>query len=280
VSTDPPDDRVDDGVGDAIGGDPVGGALLDARGVTVRFSGIRALQAVDLRVAPAELAGLIGPNGAGKTTFFNCLTGLLRPDSGIVRFAGRDVSRAPAHLRARLGMARTFQRIELFGGLSVRDHLIVAARARRVRGGVLRDLARRSAPTDEEQSRCAETLALLGLDDVADQPIESLSLGRGRLVELGRALMAEPRLLFLDEPSSGLDANETADIGRVLQTVNEQRGTAILLVEHDLELVRQVTRRLVCLDLGAVIADGPTTDVLADPAVRRAYVGDLEEGAA
>jgi branched-chain amino acid transport system ATP-binding protein len=261
-------------------GDHARDALLDARGVTVRFSGIRALQAVDLRVAPAELVGLIGPNGAGKTTFFNCLTGLLRPDSGVVRFGGRDVSRAPAHVRARLGMARTFQRIELFGGLSVRDHLIVAARARRVRGGVVRDLIRRSAPTEDERSRSNETLALLGLEDVADQPIESLSLGRGRLVELGRALMTEPRLLFLDEPSSGLDGTETAEIGRVLQMVNAERDIAILLVEHDLELVRQVTRRLACLDLGAVIADGPTAEVLADPAVRRAYVGDVEEGAA
>jgi branched-chain amino acid transport system ATP-binding protein len=255
-------------------------ALLDAHQVTVRFSGIRALNEVSLTVDEGEFVGLIGPNGAGKTTFFNCLTGLLRPDSGTVEFAGADVSRAPAHLRARLGMARTFQRIELFSGMSVRDHLIVAARAHRVRGGIVRDLTRRSRPSDEEKEACAATLELLGLTDAADHPIEALSLGRGRLVELGRALMSGPRLLFLDEPSSGLDSNETAEIGRVLQLVNEARGVAILLVEHDLELVRQVTKRLACLDLGTRIADGPTSEVLADPRVRRAYVGDMQEGAA
>jgi branched-chain amino acid transport system ATP-binding protein len=255
-------------------------ALLDAHEVTVRFSGIRALNHVSLTVGEGEFVGLIGPNGAGKTTFFNCLTGLLRPDSGRVAFAGADVSRAPAHERARLGMARTFQRIELFSGMSVRGHLIVAARAHRVRGGIVRDLIGRSRPTAEEEAACNATLELLGLADVADHPIEALSLGRGRLVELGRALMSGPRLLFLDEPSSGLDSNETAEVGRVLQLVNEARGVAILLVEHDLELVRQVTHRLACLDLGARIADGPTPEVLADPAVRRAYVGDLAEGAA
>jgi branched-chain amino acid transport system ATP-binding protein len=257
-----------------------GAALLEAHEVTVRFSGIRALREVSLSVDEGELVGLIGPNGAGKTTFFNCLTGLLRPDSGRVRFGGTDVSRAPTHQRSRLGMARTFQRIELFSGLTVREHLLVAARAHRVRGGLLRDLLHRSGATEEEQEDCGTTLALLGLEDDADRPIESLSLGRGRLVELGRALMCRPRLLFLDEPSSGLDTNETVEIGRVLQTVNETSGVAILLVEHDLDLVRRVTRRLACLDLGARIADGPTAQVLADPAVRRAYVGDLQEGAA
>jgi branched-chain amino acid transport system ATP-binding protein len=256
------------------------GPLLDASGVTVRFAGIRALREVDLQVDAGELVGLIGPNGAGKTTFFNCLTGLLRPDGGRVRFAGQDVSTAPTHRRARLGMARTFQRIELFGGMSARDHLLVGARAHRVRGGVLRDLTLRSRPTSDESDACDETLELLGLTAVADRPIESLSLGQGRLVELGRALMCQPRLLFLDEPSSGLDTAETAEVGDTLVSVNEARGVAILLVEHDLDLVRRVTHRLACLDLGALIADGPTPEVLADPQVRRAYVGDVDEGAA
>jgi branched-chain amino acid transport system ATP-binding protein len=254
--------------------------LLEATAVTVRFAGIRALREVSLSVDEGEFVGLIGPNGAGKTTFFNCLTGLLKPDGGRVRFAGSDVSGAPPHRRARSGMARTFQRIELFAGMSPRDHLLVAARAHRVRGGVLRDLALRSAPSADERGACDTTLELLGLTECADHPIEALSLGQGRLVELGRALMCGPRLLFLDEPSSGLDTHETAEVGRVLQLLNEERGVAILLVEHDLDLVRRVTRRLACLDLGTLIADGPTVEVLADAAVRRAYVGDIGEGAA
>jgi branched-chain amino acid transport system ATP-binding protein len=256
------------------------GALLEASWVTVRFAGIQALREVTLTVDEGEFVGLIGPNGAGKTTFFNCLTGLLKPDGGRVRFAGQDVSSAPPHQRARLGMARTFQRIELFGGMTVRDHLLVACRAHRVRGGFLRDLALRSAPTADEVRACDEALELLGLGGDADRPIEALSLGRGRLVELGRALMCAPRLLFLDEPSSGLDTHETAEVGDTLQLLNRERGVAILLVEHDLDLVRRVTDRLACLDLGALIADGPTAEVLADPIVRRAYVGDTEEGAA
>jgi branched-chain amino acid transport system ATP-binding protein len=252
-------------------------ALLEARGVTVRFAGINALTDVDLDVDAGELVGLIGPNGAGKTTFFNCLTGLQRPDRGHVRFADRDVSGAPPHRRARLGMARTFQRIELFSGMSVRDHLLVAHRAHRGHGGLLADLCGRSRPSAGELESCDATLDLLGLADDAHRPIEALSLGRGRLVELARALMCEPRLLFLDEPSSGLDTTETAEVGRVLELVNQQRGVAILLVEHDLDLVRQVTRRLACLDLGTVIAQGTPGAVLADAAVRRAYVGDVDE---
>jgi branched-chain amino acid transport system ATP-binding protein len=251
--------------------------LLDAHEVTVRFSGIRALREVSLAVAEGELVGLIGPNGAGKTTFFNCLTGLLRPNSGRITFAGTDVSHHSPQRRARLGMARTFQRIELFGGMTVRDHLLVAARARSVRGGVVRDLLHRSGPSADERDACDSILDVLGLAGDADRPIEALSLGRGRLVELGRALMTQPRLLFLDEPSSGLDAGETAEVGRVLQAINRDQGVAVVLVEHDLDLVREVTERLVCLDLGATIADGPPGEVLGDARVRRAYIGDLAE---
>jgi len=248
--------------------------LIDATSVTKRFSGIRALSEVSLHVDTNELVGLIGPNGAGKTTLFNCLTGVYRPDSGEVLFDDHDVHRMPTYRRARLGMGRTFQRIELFTGMSVRDHLLVAARAHRRRGGLVRDLVYQSRPTEEERAHTDETLALLGLTADADRPIEALSLGHGRLVELGRALMIEPRLLFLDEPSSGLDTDETAMLAAVLEQVNEQRGIAILLVEHDLDMVRQVARRLYCLDAGKLIAEGPTADVLADPAVRRAYLGE------
>jgi branched-chain amino acid transport system ATP-binding protein len=247
--------------------------LFEATQVTKRFSGIVALDHVDLHVDRGELVALIGPNGAGKTTLFNCLSGVLRPDAGRVTFDGADLSNMTQVARARRGLARTFQRIELFVGMSVRDHLLVAARAHRRRGGLWRDLVGRSGPTAEERELCDATLELVGLQEVADRPAESLSLGRGRLVELARALMCEPKLLFLDEPSSGLDHRETDDMGTVLQTVVAERGTAILLVEHDVPMVERLAGRTYVLDLGRLIAHGATSEVLAQPEVRAAYVG-------
>jgi branched-chain amino acid transport system ATP-binding protein len=217
--------------------------------------------------------GLIGPNGAGKTTLFDCVYGLLRPDEGTVALDGRSLAGRRIHQRARLGIGRTFQRIELFTGTSVRDHLLVAERARDGTGGLVRDLLGRGRPTADEQARVDEVLDLLGLLPLADRPIEALSLGRARLVELGRALMIDPRLLLLDEPSSGLDGEETGIMGDVLLRVNEERGVAVLLVEHDVELVRRVTRRLYVLDFGTLIASGETAAVLGDEAVRKAYLG-------
>jgi branched-chain amino acid transport system ATP-binding protein len=249
--------------------------LLEATGITKRFSGITALDQVSVTVEDGESVGLIGPNGAGKTTFFNCLLGLLRPDEGRVVFAGEDITRMPVYRRARRGFARTFQRIELFAGMTVRDHLLVAERARLGTGRFWKDVLNLSKPTADEDQRTDRTLALLGLDDVAEQPVEALSLGRARLVEVGRALMTEPKLLLLDEPSSGLDARETEALADTLRAVQAERGTAVLLVEHDVEFVRSFSTRLSVLDFGTLIASGPTATVLADDAVRRAYLGEL-----
>jgi len=253
--------------------DGQGAPLFEAVQITKRFSGIVALDHVDLRVHHGELVALIGPNGAGKTTLFNCLSGVFRPDSGRVVFDGEDLSNLPQVARARRGLARTFQRIELFVGMTVRDHLLVAARAHRRRGGLWRDLLGMSGPTADERELCDATLELVGLDDVADRPAESLSLGKGRLVELARALMCQPKLLFLDEPSSGLDRQETLAMGVVLQTVVSERGTAILLVEHDVPMVERLATRTYVLDLGRLIAEGPTAEVLSHPEVRAAYLG-------
>jgi branched-chain amino acid transport system ATP-binding protein len=249
-------------------------ALLEATDVSKRFAGITALDSVTLQVDAGEPVGLIGPNGAGKTTFFNCLLGLLRPDGGRVRFNGRDITRLPVYRRARLGFGRTFQRIELFSGMSVRDHLLVAERSRRGDGRLWKDVLNLGKAKPEEIARADETLELLGLLDQADQPIESLSLGRGRLVEVGRALMTEPKLLLLDEPSSGLDRAETDELVTTLQTVQRDRGTAILLVEHDVEMVQSFVKRLYVLDFGTLIASGTTNDVLGDATVRKAYLGE------
>jgi branched-chain amino acid transport system ATP-binding protein len=247
--------------------------LLDAEAVTKRFAGITALDRVSLNVSAGELVSLIGPNGAGKTTFFNCLLGILHAESGSITFDGRDLARLPVHRRARLGLARTFQRIELFAGMTVREHLLVAARAHRRRGGLGRDLLGLSGPTADEHADCDAVLDLVGLDEIADSPVESLSLGRGRIVELGRALMCQPRLLFLDEPSSGLDHNETAEMCDVLQIVQSERGTAILLVEHDVPMVERLASRTYVLESGVLIASGPTDEVLSMPVVRAAYLG-------
>jgi branched-chain amino acid transport system ATP-binding protein len=250
-------------------------SLLESTEVCKHFSGITALDEVSITVEAGEPVGLIGPNGAGKTTFFNCLLGLLRPDGGRVVFNGRDITRMPVYRRARRGFGRTFQRVELFTGMTVRDHLFVAERARLGTGRLWKDILNLAGPTADERQRVDQTLELLGLIDVADKPIESLSLGRARLVEMGRALMTEPLLLLLDEPSSGLDQSETMELVGTLQAVQRERGTAILLVEHDVEMVQAFASRLYVLDFGIVIASGPASDVMNDDAVRKAYLGEL-----
>jgi branched-chain amino acid transport system ATP-binding protein len=249
--------------------------LLDARQITKRFAGITALDSVSMTVEHGEIVGLIGPNGAGKTTFFNCLLGMIRPDGGRVLFDGHDITDLAVYRRARLGFGRTFQRIELFTGTTVRDHLLVAERAHAGTGHLWKDLINRGSPTATELERSQHTLELLGLADVADRPIEALSLGRARLVEVGRALMTEPKLLLLDEPSSGLDRDETVALTETLRTVQREHDMAILLVEHDVEMVQSFVSRLYVLDFGMTIASGPTAAVLGDESVRRAYLGDL-----
>jgi branched-chain amino acid transport system ATP-binding protein len=249
--------------------------LLSAQGVTKKFAGITALDSVSLDVGEREIVGLIGPNGAGKTTFFNCLLGLLKPDGGSVTFEGRDLARIPTHKRARLGIGRTFQRIELFSGMSPRDHFLVAERVRNGRGALWKDLLFLGRPSSDENARVDAMLELLGLQRVADRPIESLSLGVGRLVEIGRALMTQPKLVLLDEPSSGLDRRETEVLTEQLRTVQQERGFAVLLVEHDVEFVRSLVERVFVLDFGTLIASGTTAEVFADSAVRKAYLGDM-----
>jgi branched-chain amino acid transport system ATP-binding protein len=250
-----------------------GEPVLVAENVGKRFEGIAALVDVSVHLNPGELVALIGPNGAGKSTLFGCLSGHIRPDTGRVTMNGHDLARLAAHERARLGLARTFQRMELFGGLSVRDHLLVAARAHRGGGGLWRDLLGRSGPSPDELARCNETLELLGLTAVADRPAVSLTLGTGRLVELARALICDPIVLFLDEPSSGLDHRETEEVSAVLEQVTAGRGTAILLCEHDVAFVQRLASRAYVLDCGQLIADGPMQSVLEDPVVRTAYLG-------
>jgi ABC-type branched-subunit amino acid transport system ATPase component len=247
---------------------------LAAQGVTVTFGGLRALDDVSLTATAGATVGLVGPNGAGKTTLFGVLSGLQRPDRGRVLIDGIDVTRASPQARARRGLARTFQRLELFGELTVREHLVVAHRVRTGRARFLTDVLglgwRASA---EEERLVGELLALLELDAVADVPAAALPLGTGRLVEVGRALARGPTVMLLDEPSAGLDQYETERLADALRRTRAERGVALVVVEHNVELVLGLSERVTVLDFGRVIAEGSPAEIRADPEVQAAYLG-------
>ena len=239
------------------------------------FGGIQAVHTITFDVASGECVGLVGPNGAGKTTLFNCVCGQLRPESGEVLFEGASLVGLPTFKRARLGIGRTYQKVEVFTDMSVRDHLMVAERARRGEGRLWRDLLNLSKPTVDEMERVEAILELVGITYLADTSVNALGLGHCRLVELARALASEPKILLADEPSSGLDLHETAEVAAVLRTVQRERGTAVLLVEHDLTMVADVVDRVIVMDLGAMLAEGSFDEVMADPLVRHAYLGQM-----
>ena len=246
--------------------------MLTASDVSVRFGGIDALTGVDLAVPVGKVSGLIGPNGAGKTTMFNVLTGLVAPTSGTVRLAGSVITKWPPHRRARAGIARTFQRLDLFTRLTVEENLAAAWEA--AHAGAVFGRRRR------ERRRLVETVTeMLTLGPIAHRVAGQLPTGQGRMVELGRALCAEPRVLLLDEPSSGLDRHETRRFSEVLRSVVGARGNgepAVLLVEHDMSLVMEVCDAITVLDFGKRIACGTPSAIRADPTVRAAYLGDAD----
>ncbi len=239
-------------------------AVLEAHELNVRFGGHHAVRDVSFEVDAGSIVGLIGPNGAGKTTIFNAVSGVQRC-TGLVRLDGVDISRAPAHRRARLGMNRTFQRLEVFGSMSAYDNIRTAAEiSARAHRRPLRDAV----------NIADRMVALLGLGAVADRRADALPTGQARLVELGRALATEPKVVLLDEPASGLDDNETNRLADVL-TALAASGMAILLVEHDIDLVMRLCAKIFVLDFGAVIAVGDPEYVRNDPRVRAAYLGAL-----
>jgi branched-chain amino acid transport system ATP-binding protein len=246
------------------GPDPV----LAVQDVSVRFGGVQALDAVSLSASAGRVTGLIGPNGAGKTTLFNVITGLEAPGSGRITIGGRDVNGLSTHRRARLGLARTFQRLEIFGSMTARQNVLAAAE---FRNGWARDKADASVVADE-------VLARVGLTGVAGDRADALPTGLARLVELGRALATRPTLLLLDEPGSGLDSTESEALGDLLLDLAAD-GMAVLLVEHDVELVMRVCDTVHVLDFGRRIASGSPTEVQASEAVQAAYLG-AEAGAA
>ncbi len=238
--------------------------LLQAEEISVTFGGHRALVDVSVDAEEGRITGLIGPNGAGKTTCFNVLSGLQPPQGGRVIFDSQDISAVPAYKRGRLGMARTFQRIEVFGSLTVFENVLVAAEIRhRWSRGEEIDL----------DAECNDIIDLVGLRKVADQRVDSIPTGLSRLTELARALATKPRVILLDEPSSGLDDDESEAFGDLLLTL-AKRGVAILLVEHDIDLVMQVCDRIHVLDFGTIIAVGTPVEIRKDKRVQKAYLGE------
>jgi ABC-type branched-subunit amino acid transport system ATPase component/branched-subunit amino acid ABC-type transport system permease component len=251
-------------------------ATLEVRDLVVRFGGVVAVDGFSLTAETGTITGLIGPNGAGKTTTFNACSGLVRPSGGTIMFGGRDVTSMGSSRRARLGLGRTFQQMELFDGLTVAENVALGAEASLAGRNPIRHLFSREWERRRVAAAVEDALDLCGLRQIADRRAGSLSTGQRRLVELGRCLAGPFRLLLLDEPSSGLDREETIHFGEILEHVVAERNVGILLVEHDMSLVMRVCQYIHVLDFGEPIFDGTPADVAASPTVQGAYLGRSE----
>ena len=244
--------------------------------VTVRYGGHTAVDRVNLTAPPGRITGLIGPNGAGKTSLFNACSGLVPVAGGSVELDGHDLTHVPPAVRAQRGLGRTYQRMELFDSLTVRENVALAHEAGLAGSNPLRHLLPRPGDRAEVDERVDAALVQCGIEDLAGQKAGNLTTGQGRLLELARVLAADFRILLLDEPSSGLDTGETERFGQVLREVIADRGLGILIVEHDMALVMALCDYIYVLDFGALIFEGSPADVLGSPAVRAAYLGSTE----
>jgi ABC-type branched-subunit amino acid transport system ATPase component len=260
---------------------PEQGSGLDVVDLTVRYGGQVAVDRLDLSAPLGRLTGLIGPNGAGKTSTFNACSGLLRPTSGRIALFGEDVTRKGAAARARRGLGRTFQRMELFTSMTVAENVALAREARQAGANPLRQQIATPRQWATVQAATAAALEVCGITDIAEHVVGALSTGQRRLVELARVYAGDFRLLLLDEPSSGLDKAESERFGAILRTLVADRQLGILLVEHDMELVMSVCDDLYVLDFGKLIFDGTPAQTKASPVVRAAYLGseDVMEAA-
>jgi branched-chain amino acid transport system ATP-binding protein len=249
--------------------------LLRAVGVSRRFRGLMALTNYDLELRPGEILGVIGPNGAGKTTLFNVMTGFLRPTTGRIELLGQDITRLRSDQVARRGIARTFQTIRLFGRLSVLDNVKISQQLH-VRTGFWETLL--SAPSfyrkeGELERRAMHHLDELGLAELAGHPSAALPYGNQRKVEIARALALEPKVLLLDEPAAGMNANETSELLGFIRGIHARRGLSIIVVEHDMSLIMRLCDRIQVLNYGQTICEGTPERIRSDPAVIEAYLG-------
>jgi len=250
-------------------------AIFEAEDLSVQFGGIRAVDSVSFTVEPGEVFSIIGPNGAGKTTIFNLISRIYQPTSGRLVLQGTDITRVPPHRVASLGIARTFQNIELFSNASVLQNLLIGCHAH-VTASILSQLAFLPAARRDElvhRERAEDVIAFLGLQRYRHTLIGSLPYGVRKVVELGRALCTEPKLLLLDEPSSGLNVEETEGMGYWIEDIKKDLGITVIMVEHDMSLVSAVSDRVMALNYGKVMAIGTPREVQTHPEVVRAYIG-------
>ena len=248
---------------------------LKIEGLSLAFGNLLALQNVHLELKKGEILGIIGPNGAGKTCLLNCINGFYKPQQGRILYKNKDVLKIPAHTISQLGISRTFQNVELYTGLSSLDNLL-AARHHLIQYGLLSALfhfGRSNREEIEHRRYIEDIIKLLEMEAIRDHIVGSLPYGLRKRVELGRALVQEPEILLLDEPMAGMNVEEKEDMARFILDINELKGTSVMLIEHDMGVVMDITHRIAVLDFGNKIAEGPPKAIRENPAVINAYLG-------
>jgi branched-chain amino acid transport system ATP-binding protein len=249
--------------------------MLEVSGITQIFGGVTALDDVSFSMSKGDITGVIGPNGAGKTTLFNIITGIYRQSAGTVQLEGKDVTGLPPERLARLAMVRTFQNIELFGGMTVLENVMVGMHTRSSAGLLACAFKMPWGIAEERRIRqgALKWLEFTGIDDLADHTAGSLPFGKGRLLEIARALAVEPRIILMDEPAAGLNSQETVALAQLIKRIRDL-GITVVLVEHDMELVMDICDRIVVLNLGRKLAEGTPREIQESPEVIAAYLGD------